>query len=176
MEFTEIAARLSQPSSPKETGQLDWDIIERDFGIEFPTGYKQFVSAYGTGSIGAFLWTFNPSSENRSLNGEAIRYFQSSYEELKQDFPADYTRPAFPSENSFLPWAVTDNGDTLVWIVDSGPADGWRVGIMGSDQVEEEISEFDFIEFVVHLLDNKITSDILPQQFLHMDKLFQPVA
>ena len=175
MDFAEITKRLPQPSLPKDTGELDWDAVERDLGVEFPTGYKQFISTYGTGSIGEFLWIFNPSSANRSLNGEAIRYFQSSYEELKQDFPADYTRPVFPSEKSFLPWAVTDNGDTLVWIVDSGPSDSWCVGIMGSDQVEEEISELGFIEFVVHLLDRKIVSAILPEQFLQMDKAFQSV-
>ena len=173
MDFAEITKRLPQPSFPKEIDELDWDAIERDFSVEFPTDYKKFVSTYGTGSIGQFLWVINPSSENRSLNGEAIRYFQSSYEELKQDFPADYTRPEFPSEKSFLPWAVTDNGDTLVWIVGSGPSDGWCVGIMGSDQVEEEISELGFVEFFVHLLDRKIMSAILPEQFLQMDKTFQ---
>ncbi|OKL42763.1 SMI1/KNR4 family protein [Pseudovibrio exalbescens] len=176
MDFAEITARLAGPSAPKETDQLDWDAIERDFGIEFPTGYKKFVSTYGTGSIGGFLWIFNPRSANRSLNGEAIRYFQYSYEELKQDFPADYARPAFPSVDSFLPWAVTDNGDTFVWIMNGGPADKWCVGVMGSDQAQEEISELGFVEFVVHLLDNKIQSDILPQQFLKMDKFFEPVA
>lgn len=175
MDFVEILKRLQLPSAPKETDQLIWDEVERDCGFEFPTGYKKFVSAFGTGSIGEFLWIFNPRSENRSLNCEAIRYFQSSYEELKQDFPADYTRPAFPSLNSFLPWAVTDNGDTLVWIVDGGPADNWRVGVIASNQVEEEISGLDFVEFVVHLLEKQITSDILPYQFLDMEKSFQPL-
>lgn len=176
MDFAEITVRLPRPSAPKEAGQLDWDAVERDFGVKFPTGYKKFVSTYGTGSIGGFLWIFNPNSVNRSLNSEAIRYFQSSYEELKQDFPSDYARPAFPSVGSFLPWAVTDNGDTLVWIIDNGPEDKWCVGIMGSDQVQEEISELDFVEFAVHLLDHKIDSAILPQQFLKMDKWFEPVA
>ncbi|MDB4020369.1 SMI1/KNR4 family protein [Planktomarina temperata] len=173
MDFAEIPARLQLPSLPKEAGPFAWDEVERELGIELPTGYKTFVSAYGTGSIGAFLWVFNPTSKNRSLNSEAIRYFQSSYEELKQDFPADYTRPTFPLLSSFLPWAVTDNGDTLVWIVDDGPADKWRVGVMGSDQVEEEISELDFVEFVVDLLDKKVVSRILPKQFLEMDKSFK---
>lgn len=176
MEFREITARLPLPSSPKETNELKWDEVEQEVGVELPSCYKEFVSTYGTGSVGGFLWVFNPASKNRSLNGEAIRYFLSSYAELKQEFPADYTRPAFPTWNSFLPWAVTDNGDTLVWILDGDPADNWKVGIMGADQVEEEISELGFVEFIVQLLDKKIVSSILPQQFLEMEKDFQPLA
>lgn len=176
MDFSEITKRLPQPSMPKEAEELDWDTVERDLSVELPTSYKQFISTYGTGSIGEFLWVFNPSSANHSLNGQAIRYFQSSYEILQQDFPNDYTRPVFPSEKSFLPWAVSDNGDTLVWIVDSGPSDSWCVGIMGSDQVEEEIFEFGFVEFIVQLLDRKIASSILPEQFLQLDKEFQSVV
>lgn len=175
MKFSEIKARLPIPNSPRETSKLDWDKIEQDVGVELPHGYKEFVSHYGTGSIGGFLWVFNPISENRSLNTEAIRYFQSSYAELKQDFPDDYSRPTFPALGSFLPWAITDNGDTLVWVLDGAPAENWKVGVMASDQVDEEISDFNFVEFVVRLLDKKIVSSILPQQFLDMEKEFQPL-
>ena len=173
MEFGEITARLSPPILPKEIDDLSWDAVEGELGVELPAGYKEFVATYGTGSIGKFLWIFNPASKNRSLNGEAIRYFQSSYTELKQDFPADYTRPTFPALNSFLPWAVTDNGDTLVGILCDKPPNSWKVGVMASDQVAEEIYESDFVEFIVQLLDQEIDSKILPRQFLDMKKTFQ---
>jgi hypothetical protein len=176
MEFSEITARLPLPSFPKENSELEWGGIERDIGVELPLGYKEFVSTYGTGSIGNFLWIFNPISKNRSLNIEAIRYLQSAYEELKRDFPDDYIRPTFPNTNSFLPWAITDNGDTLVWVLDGEPADDWTVAIMGPDQVEEEVTEFSFVEFIAQLLDKNLASRILPQQFLDMDKSFLPLT
>lgn len=176
MEFSEITARLPLPSFPKENSELDWGEIEQNIGVELPLGYKEFVATYGTGSIGNFLWVFNPISKNRSLNIEAIRYFQSAYDELKRDFPDDYIRPTFPNANSFLPWAVTDNGDTLVWVIDGEPADSWIVAIMGPDQVEEEVTEFGFVEFIARLLDKRLASKILPQQFLDMDKSFLPLS
>lgn len=176
MDISEIMLRLPLPGSPKETDELEWDRIERALGVDLPRDYKDFVSIYGTGSIGHFLWVFNPSSKNRSLNGEAIRYFLTSYENLKHDLPADYIRPAFPSVNSFLPFAVTDNGDTLVWILNGMHSDSWKVGIMSSNQSNEEIFELGFVAFLVQLLDKKIVSSILPHQFLKADKKFNPLV
>lgn len=173
MDFEELVKRLPLPISPIETDVLDWDKVEKEFGIKLPSDYKEFLARYGTGAIGDFLWVINPCSKNRSLNSEAIWYLQSSYTQMKENFPLDYVRPVFPEIGSFLTWAITDNGDSLFWIVDDRDSDDWKVGVQGSDQSEEELSEYCLTEFLVKLVDKKLESKLLPQQYLEMDKEFR---
>uniref|UniRef100_A0A0R3R5W4 SMI1_KNR4 domain-containing protein n=2 Tax=cellular organisms TaxID=131567 RepID=A0A0R3R5W4_9BILA len=84
-----------------------------------------------------------------------------AYAVMRQEFLSDYPRPDYPAEGSFLPWAVTDNGETFVWLVDGEP-DSWKVAIHSSDQGEEEVYNFGCVEFILKLLSRDISSKILP--------------
>jgi len=75
-----------------------------------------------------------------------------------------YFRSPFPEEKSILPWAVTDNGETLVWIVYGDP-DSWRVGVHSVDQGTEGIYPVGCVEFLVMLLSKKIITHLLPADF-----------
>ncbi len=48
---------MSPPTNPVEVGnKKEWINIERKMRISFPDDYKEFISIYGTGCIGKFLW------------------------------------------------------------------------------------------------------------------------
>lgn len=176
MDFDQITTLIDPPIDPIETSGSSWTEIEREIGAILPDDYKKFINLYGTGSVGDFLWIFNPFSRNKNLNLDSFRYFQSSYQNLKVNYPELYGRPPFPLHDSFFTWAQTDNGDSLIWIIKSEPPETWRVGIHSADQAEEELTNLTFTGFMVRLLEKQLTSRILPQQFLEARKIFRSSA
>jgi len=159
------------PKSPREKS-INWGEIEFKICTSLPSGYKQFINYFGTGSIGNFLWIFNPVADNPNLNFSQYRYFHNAYNTMKELFPEDYVRPPFPEKGSFLTWAATDNGDSLFWIVDGQP-DDWVVGVHSHDQGDEEISGQNTLGFLCCLFAHQLTSKILPTDFLNCELSFE---
>lgn len=155
---------LLPPPSPRALDDAIWLTFESEKNLRLPNDFKELISNYGCGAIDDFLWLLNPLSKNSNLNFEKSKYFLEAYAVMRQDFLSDYPRPDYPEKGSFLPWAVTDNGETIVWLVD-GEADSWRVAIHSSDQGEEEVYDFGCVEFLSKLLTKDISSNILPVQF-----------
>ena len=59
---------LPAPASPLETGHDDnWGRVEQALRIALPQDYKDYISTYGTGYLGGFIWGYNPFSEISSL-------------------------------------------------------------------------------------------------------------
>ncbi|WP_439214229.1 SMI1/KNR4 family protein [Duffyella gerundensis] len=159
---------LLSPPSQRIFDNAAWAIFESKLSLRLPNDFKKFISIYGCGAIDDFVWVLNPFSKNPNLNFEKSKYFINAYAVMRQDFLSDYPRPDYPAEGSFLPWAVTDNGETFVWVVDGEP-DSWKVAIHSSDQGEEEVYNFGCVEFILKLVNREISSKILPSQFPPVD-------
>jgi len=168
MIIARIKELLPVPETTSENYKGDWNALPLEFGGRFPDSYKEFVSTYGTGSIGGFLWVLNPFSQNPSLNLDQAEYFRSAYQSLKANFPQYYPR----GKEDFLPWAFTDNGDAIVWLIDGSDPNEWPVCVQASDPSQEEISNLNTQEFLEALLEKKLASSILPSQFLDAEKQF----
>lgn len=175
MSINKILSLLPKPIHGVEKQGGNWLYICEKYGINLPEDFKAFIAAYGTGSIENFLWVLNPFSKNINLNFEQSIYYRKAYEYMREDFPDEYFRPCFPKLGSFFTWAVTDNGDSVFWIVCGTEPDSWKVGIHSADQGEEELSEMTTSEFLETILNNTFESSILPKQFLVADKKFYPV-
>lgn len=155
---------LLSPPSQRIFDNTAWANFESEGNPRLPNDFKQLISIYGCGSVDDFLWILDPFSKNPNLNFEKSKYFIDAYAVMRQEFSSDYPRPAYPAEGSFLPWAVTDNGETLVWLVNGEP-ESWKVVIHSSDQGAEEVYNFGCVEFLLKLLSRDISSKILPSQF-----------
>jgi hypothetical protein len=175
MIINDLKEILPPPDLPVAGGNINWGYFEGRQKIFLPDDYKEFISIYGSGVIDNFLWILNPASENSNLNFNKSEYFISSYVAMKKLFPENYQRPTFPEKNSFFPWAVTDNGETFVWIVDGCP-NNWAVAIHGVNQEDEEIFHMGSVEFLNSFLRKKIRSKILPSQFPSDRFDFYPVG
>ena len=168
---------LLPPPSPRAFNKAAWANLETEENLRLPNDFKEFISIYGCGAIDDFVWVLDPFSENSDLNYEKSKCFVGAYAVMRQEFLSDYPRPDYPAEGSFLPWAVTDNGETFVWLVDGEP-DSWKVAIHSSDQGEEEIYNCGCVEFLLRLLGRDISSKVLPGQFpsADLDKHFFKAA
>ncbi|QDD88202.1 SMI1/KNR4 family protein [Pseudomonas oryzihabitans] len=162
--ITDLFSILPPTREQRFFDDMTWSHFESAWQVSLPKDFKGFISVYGGGVIDDFVWILSPFSKNSNLNFEKSRYFREAYLVMQQDFPLDYPRPNYPLPGSFLPWAVTDNGETFFWVV-SGEADSWKVGIHSVDQGEEEIYNLGCVEFLLGLLRGDFLSKILPRQF-----------
>lgn len=170
MTIERIMELLAAPETTSDNGNGDWGAVQDGLGERLPDVYKDFVATYGTGSIGGFLWILNPFCSNPSLNFDQAEYFRHAYQSLKSDFPRYYVR----SETEFLPWAFTDNGDAIVWLIGEGDPNEWLVCLLASDPSQDEETGLNTQAFLEVLLENKLSSSILPAQFLKAEKQFEP--
>lgn len=152
------------PPSRRTFDHAAWAAFETKEKLRLPKDFQELIAIYGAGQIDEFLWGLNPFSTNRNLNFDKSRYFQEAYAAMQQEFRSDYPRPFYPAKGSFFPWAVTDNGETFVWLVDGEP-DAWKVAIHSSDQGEEECYDSGCVELLLNILRRDISSSILPPQF-----------
>lgn len=155
---------LSPPDQPLYASELDWQSVERRYGFSVPNDFREFVSLYGSGIVDGFLWVLNPFCVNPNVNFETSLYLIESYSQMKSDFPEDYPRPDFPNEGSFFPWAITDNGETISWILHGQPNE-WPVSVQSVDQADEEAYACGAVDFLQRILRREVRSRILPCQF-----------
>jgi len=112
-----LVAVVPPPDAPLETGSAaDWKRVEKELRLKLPDDYKGLIACYGSGCFGEFLHPLSPFTANRHghllQRGQAILAAERvSGMGRQQGGPF----PLYPDEGGLLPWAVTDNGDTLFW-------------------------------------------------------------
>ena len=169
-DLARLTALAPPPARPLEATGHDWAAIEAATGLRAPEAWRSYLARYGTGAIGGFLWVLNPFSANPALNAGAIRHLRDSYAAMKADVPADHPRdPA-----RLLPFALTDNGDSLSWLAEGPDPDAWTVLIHDKSQAEEEATGLTLLPFLLALLEGRLRSAILPEDVLRGPLAFTP--
>ena len=138
-----------------------WRIVEASLGLRLPRSYKNMVDAFGASGWCEFLHELSPFSDNPRLNlrirGDIIL---DAGRTSRATFPAYSPFPFHPEAGGLLPWAVTDNGDTLYWIT-SAPPDEWPTLIKGPGAPGFEVSFGPPHMLVYHTAGGKYRSVIL---------------
>lgn len=109
---------IPPPDFPVETpGAEGWEPVVHSLGFAPPDDYREFIESYGSGSIADFLWVLNPFSLNPNLN--LIQRGRRVLDSLRDISPEDdgVPYPIHPSSNGIYPWAITDNGDAMYWVI-----------------------------------------------------------
>ena len=97
-----------------------WVKLEKEYGFNFPSDYKDFINTYGTGSVNDFIWILTPfeSSEHINIFSRA-EVMRNSYNYLKESYPDDFKYSIYPDKKGLLPWAFADNGDELYFDIEN---------------------------------------------------------
>ncbi|MDB5389235.1 MAG: hypothetical protein JWM11_4881 [Planctomycetaceae bacterium] len=93
----------------------DWDKAEKILGFNFPDDYKEFISAYGSGSLQSFLhiWNYLDSPSDADVTS-AIPKIESEYQYDKDHgYQIDFV--PYPQPGCFIPFCSTDDGNYLNW-------------------------------------------------------------
>lgn len=158
----ELDLLMPAPAEPLEVPTFeDWQRCEREL-TAVPDDYRSFVEAYGTGVIDDFIWLVNPISANKYLNlVSQSRIILDALEETSTKFPGMYPMPRFPDPGGLLPFAGTDNGDSLFWVTNGKP-NSWTVAVMGPRSPECYCYDCGMLEFVLALLRTELNCAAFP--------------
>lgn len=163
---------LRPPKSPREVPtDGDWARCQ-DLFQSPPPDYRRFLQVYGTGIIDGFLYILNPASANRYLNlvrhGEEVL---AAFREMRSNFPTSFDMPLFPEADGYLPYGVTDNGDTLFWVT-RGPAVAWATAVMGAREPEV----FFFRAALWSFLQHSSAGSLNARYFLRISRATHPLS
>jgi len=144
-----------------ELSDARWLKAEDALGIRLPGSYKALIDLYGASSWGNFLHILSPFDDD--LNLERVgREILHADRQSRDSFPSHYPFALYPERGGMLPWAVTDNGDTLYFVTLSLP-DEWPTLIKGPRDPEFEVSFLPPSLLVHHVAAGSIQSTIIPK-------------
>jgi hypothetical protein len=137
-----------------------WLVVEHSLSLTLPGSYKKLVDIFGASSWGNFLHVLSPFDDRLDLKRRGNQILDADRESRRQ-FLSHYPLPLHPEPGGLLPWAVTDNGDTLYFITLARP-DEWPTLIRGARAPEFEVSYLHPALLVHHFASGKLRSGILP--------------
>lgn len=177
MDWTqELQLALPAPTEEKVFPDLlDWSATERFMGRSVPDDYKWFLGQYGRGSWNAFILFFCPGQEDEKycLPQEAISQ-DKVYREQKANRPDEYTMPVLPEDGSLMPFARTENGDFIGWIMGPEDPDTWPIGVLAHEESRVERFEMGFAEFMTRISKHEIKPAHFPEDIWEETSKFWP--
>jgi hypothetical protein len=173
IENLEKVIRFSGPAIYSDRGK-NWQEVQTTLGVLFPGDYKAFISRYGSGCLGEFIWIFNPFTNNPNLSLQrqakvridAVREFNKA---VWQNFPFGL----FPEPGGLFPFGATDNGDVLYWLCE-GEADHYSVVLCDSRAPKYEKFDVGMTDFLADVLSRKLKCNIFPDDFPSENPSFVP--
>lgn len=160
--------RLTQLVAPPAGAapRADWDDVARELEVGLPGDYRALIDTYGGGRFDEYLWVLEPRCPNRHYDLlRSVAERDEAFEMLWEDGepkPAQLESPG----SRVIPWASTDNGEFLYWLVQPGSRpDEWTV--MVNEARGEWWEHFDVgcAELLARLLTGEIRSEILSSSF-----------
>ena len=156
----ELAQLVPPPGAP---WRVDWSEVEAVLELTLPSDYKVLVSRYGQGVFDNFLWLLVPSG---NPNLDFLRQAHLQLESLADQVPE--------LEGTYLPWAVTDNGDRCLWRRSSTDPDQWSVVVVDSRAPEWSEHPGPATRFLNEVLSRATRSDVFPENFPSSSPRFSP--
>lgn len=133
MAISELTVIVPPPAKPVETGNEKlWAQLEKQIG-PVPQDYKDYITLYGTGSLGGFVRVYNPFARDEYTDLMcAIVRFGEINTHLKQSEGDRFPYPEYPQPGAIVPWASDDNGNIYYWKIGVDSPDDWPVVVQAS--------------------------------------------
>lgn len=177
MDIAELITILAPPAAEQRIAVPgDWTEEERLIGLALPKDYRDFLETYGTGTFARGFVMFavpEPASGPGRLSTMTAS-FTDAYRSLKESWPARYTLPLAPAAGGFMPFARTENGDYLGWIVREGDPEDWTTAIIASDEGRPQVFDVDMPGLMAGLTNGQIVPKAFPDSFSQRERAFRP--
>ncbi|SEL32826.1 hypothetical protein [Streptacidiphilus jiangxiensis] len=99
------------PATPNGGDALDWDRVDAQFGWRLPSDYRDFVAAFGMGTINETLSIVTPPPSDYPYAHHLL-----------------YER-TYPPADGLLLWGATDCADDFYWRCEDADPDRWTVAV-----------------------------------------------
>jgi hypothetical protein len=151
---------------------VNWHQTEQGLGRRLPDDYKQIVETYGAGKFTDFLGIYQPNCpyialdlarQTSDVRAQLVRHQEISGTPL----------PHLPDE--LQPAGITDNGDYLLWLMNSPdePA-SWTLTATSLKDDEWYDFEGNLTAFLVALARHEIAPPVFPDSLLRRMPSFTP--
>jgi hypothetical protein len=141
--------------------------VESLLGFPLPDDYRALVETYGEGAFDDFLWLLHPTTPNRHLNLISQLHLKREMRALDKESPG-------PRPEELVPWALTDNGDSVYWRFDTNHQIGKSVIV--NEARGDRWPEYDLsaAEWLLAVLTGQIRVPVFPDDFPSPNPSFQP--
>ena len=174
MTMDQLLEIVTPPATPQRSippGQ--WPAIDAQLGFSPPGEYKEFIATYGCGALADFFYIFCPVTPNRHLSlFEASATKLEAYEQLETHESMPF--PLFANGEGLFPYGMTDNGDVLFWFVEAHKVRPLTIVNEARGPIWEEY-KLSFANFLVQALQNKLNSQILPNDWQEDEWTVAPI-
>ncbi|MGW6573566.1 SMI1/KNR4 family protein [Streptomyces sp. NPDC054945] len=159
-----LARLLEIAPAPSRPRDKDWCEVERALAVELPDDYKELIGVYGGSNWDDYLYILEPDCPNKHY--DLLKWAKYQFEDLQDLWTVEKKPTELETEGSVLiPWATTDNGECLYWLVLPGvePND-WTVMVNEvSDRWEHH--PVSCTQFLASVLTGELQSNILSSLF-----------
>ncbi|WP_406368296.1 SMI1/KNR4 family protein [Streptomyces sp. NBC_01546] len=151
--------------APSEPRQKDWGEVERDRGVELPADYKELIHVYGGSNWDDYLYVLEPDCPNKHY--DLLKWAEYQFEDLEDLWTVEKKPAELETEGSVvIPWATTDNGECLYWLVLPGLAPNeWTIMVNEVSGPRWEHYSVSCTQFLASALTGELQSNILSSLF-----------
>ncbi|MFD7628346.1 SMI1/KNR4 family protein [Streptomyces sp. NPDC059851] len=150
---------------PSETRHKDWGEVERSLGVVLPVDYKELIDVYGGSNWDDYLYVLEPGCPNDHY--DLIAWAERQAEVLEDLWEFEGKPAELEVEGArVIPWATTDNGECLHWLVRPGiESDRWTVMVNEARGDRWEHFSASCTQFLATSLTGELQSSILSTLF-----------
>ncbi|MDQ8704698.1 SMI1/KNR4 family protein [Streptomyces sp. LHD-70] len=172
---TALARLVELIPPPVEPRVKEWHSAEQSLGVQLPSDYKELVHTYGGSNWDDYLYLLEPGCPND--NYDLIEWDEQQGEALDGLWEFEEKPTQLEEEGArVIPWATTDNGECLYWLIRPGqaPAD-WTVMVNEARGDQWEHHEVSCTQFLAGVLSGDLTSSLLSSRFPLTVHEFRPL-
>ncbi|MDX3661448.1 SMI1/KNR4 family protein [Streptomyces sp. ID05-26A] len=116
--------------------ELDWESVEREFGLRFPADYRALLDRFPGGVFrGGCVYVPSPVA-----NAGQLEFFRRNLAEMVEIYGDEgngyldrVPHRMFPEPGGLFLWGQNDSGGSFWWVTDSDDPDQWRVAYNDRD-------------------------------------------
>ncbi|MFJ3205885.1 SMI1/KNR4 family protein [Streptomyces sp. NPDC086989] len=160
--MTSALTRLLEISpAPSQPRHKDWGEAERTLAVGLPGDYKELIGVYGGSCWDDYLYVLEPDCPNKHY--DLLNWAKYQFEDLEDLWTVEKKPTELEIEGSLLiPWATTDNGEVLYWLVLPGrEPDEWAVMVNEARGPRWEHFSVSCTQFLASALTGELQSTLL---------------
>lgn len=168
MAIEDLLALVPPPQDPREA-RGDWDEIETELSIRFPTDFRHLIKCYGTGEFFGGLLIFNPlNSWCRRQIPKQLEYYRIMCDAM------ELALVLHPETPGLFPWGRDTNGNGFFWLT-NGKSNRWPVVQVGhNEETNPHQADLNITTFLVNYAQNKYPEMLGGMKFKKKQLKFTP--
>lgn len=153
-ELTQLREAVSLLHADREAGDsVDWEARAAELGVaSFPDDYREFVAAFGAGSLEDSLFVSIPRPASPAT---PLTVGRLPDDVLRSDSMSDWQDSAEASGfdlQDMLVWGETNGADTLCWVTSGPDPNHWPVEVWARQGGGWAVYDCGMVEFLLRVL------------------------